>query len=71
MSNATRPSTPAAVRSPPAIVDPEVIDAIKDGRIEIVQGIEALGPRQARLADGATVAPDAIVCATGYRRGCA
>ncbi len=53
----------------PAIVDPEVIDAIKDGRIEIVRGVDALGPGEARLADGATLAPDAIVCATGYRRG--
>jgi cation diffusion facilitator CzcD-associated flavoprotein CzcO len=52
----------------PAIVDQEVIDAIKDGSIEIVAGVDALAPRAARLADGTTLAADAIVCATGYRR---
>ncbi len=53
----------------PAIVDAEVIDAIRDGRVEIVAGVESLTATQARLADGTDIAPDAIVCATGYRRG--
>jgi glycine/D-amino acid oxidase-like deaminating enzyme len=53
----------------PSIVDKEVIDAIKEGKIEIVRGVEALGRDEVRLADGATVEPDAIVCATGYRCG--
>lgn len=52
----------------PAIVDREVIDAIKDGRIEIVRGVESLDASGALLADGARVDPDAIICATGYRR---
>ena len=53
----------------PAIVDREVIDAIKARRIEVVRGVESLDRNGAQLADGARVEPDAIVCATGYRRG--
>ena len=53
----------------PAIVDKEIIEAIKDGRIKVVRGVESLEPGAARLAGGETVEPDAIICATGYRRG--
>ena len=52
----------------PAIVDREVIDAIKDGRIEIVRGVVSLAEHSVELADGACIEPEAIVCATGYRR---
>jgi Pyridine nucleotide-disulphide oxidoreductase len=53
----------------PAIVDREVIDAIKARRIEIVRGVESLDATGVTLADGARVEPDAVICATGYRRG--
>jgi cation diffusion facilitator CzcD-associated flavoprotein CzcO len=53
----------------PAIVDAEVIDAIKDGRIAIVAGLDALDGRAAVLADGTRIEPDVVVAATGYRRG--
>lgn len=53
----------------PAIVDEEMIEAIKAGRIEVVRGVESLDLEGAHLADGARVEPDAIICATGYRRG--
>jgi cation diffusion facilitator CzcD-associated flavoprotein CzcO len=53
----------------PAIIDKEIVEAIKDGRIEIVRGVDALAPDGAELADGTTVNPEAIICATGYRRG--
>jgi cation diffusion facilitator CzcD-associated flavoprotein CzcO len=53
----------------PAIVDREVIDAIKDGRIEVVRGVEALDRAAVRLADGRSLEPEALVAATGYRRG--
>jgi hypothetical protein len=53
----------------PAIVDKEVIEAITDGRIEIVPGVESLDPTGATLSGGERVEPEAIVCATGYRRG--
>jgi cation diffusion facilitator CzcD-associated flavoprotein CzcO len=53
----------------PAIVDREVIDAIKARRIEVVRGVESLDATGVQLADGARVEPDAVICATGYRRG--
>jgi len=53
----------------PAIIDKEILDAIKSGAIEVVRGVESLASRQVRLADGATVEPDVVICATGYRRG--
>jgi glycine/D-amino acid oxidase-like deaminating enzyme len=53
----------------PAIVDVEVIEAIKGRRIEIVRGVESLDATGVELADGARVEPDAVICATGYRRG--
>jgi cation diffusion facilitator CzcD-associated flavoprotein CzcO len=53
----------------PTVVDTEVIDAIKDGRIEIVPGVETLDSSGVRLAGGGLVEPDVVVCATGYRPG--
>ena len=52
----------------PAIVDREVIDAIKGGRIEVVGGVEAVEGPTVRLADGTTLEPDVVICATGFRR---
>jgi cation diffusion facilitator CzcD-associated flavoprotein CzcO len=52
----------------PAIVDGAVIEAIKEGRIETVAGVAALDSTGVELADGARVEPDAVICATGYRR---
>jgi NADPH-dependent 2,4-dienoyl-CoA reductase/sulfur reductase-like enzyme len=52
----------------PAIVDMEVIEAIKAGRIEMVRGVESLDETGVQLADGARAEPDAVICATGYGR---
>src|SRR5215218_6716025 len=52
----------------PAIVDVEVIDAIKDDRIEVVRGVASLDETDVELADGARVEPDVVICATGYSR---
>ena len=52
----------------PAIVDKEVIEAIRRRRIEIVRGVHSLEDSEVLLADGARVRPDAVICATGYRR---
>jgi cation diffusion facilitator CzcD-associated flavoprotein CzcO len=52
----------------PAVVDREVIEAIRAGRIEVVGAVESLEERAVRLNGGA-VEPDAVVAATGYRRG--
>jgi putative flavoprotein involved in K+ transport len=53
----------------PAIVDPEVITAIKAGQIEIVPAVESVGEAGARLASGTTLRPDVIIAATGYSTG--
>ena len=53
----------------PAIVDKEVIEAIKEGRIEIVGAVANLDASGVQLADGARIEPDAVICATGFRPG--
>jgi thioredoxin reductase len=53
----------------PAIVDVEVITAIKADEIEIVPAVESVDQAGVRLADGTTFQPDAIIAATGYTRG--
>jgi cation diffusion facilitator CzcD-associated flavoprotein CzcO len=51
----------------PAIVDKEVIEAVKDGRIEIVAGIRSLDENGVDLEDDTRAEPDALIAATGYR----
>jgi cation diffusion facilitator CzcD-associated flavoprotein CzcO len=53
----------------PAILDKEVIEAIKSGDIEVVRGVESLDATGVQLSDGARVEPDAVVCATGWHTG--
>ncbi len=53
----------------PAVVDKEMVEAIKDGRIEIVAGVKTLDETGVRLSDGNRIEPAAIIAATGYRRG--
>jgi putative flavoprotein involved in K+ transport len=53
----------------PAIIDKHVIEAIKERRIEIVAGVEALDDTGVHLADGTRIEPDAVIAATGYRCG--
>jgi cation diffusion facilitator CzcD-associated flavoprotein CzcO len=52
----------------PAIVDAEVVEAIKDGRIEVVAAVTALDSTGVELADGARIEPEVLICATGFRR---
>jgi hypothetical protein len=53
----------------PTVVDRQVVQAIRDRRIRVVGGLQALDRTGATLADGTRVEPDVIVAATGYRRG--
>ena len=53
----------------PAIVDPRVVEAIESGRIEVVTAVESLDSSGVSLADGRRIEADAVICATGYRRG--
>jgi cation diffusion facilitator CzcD-associated flavoprotein CzcO len=52
----------------PAILDMEVIEAIKARRVEIVPGVESLDETGVQLTGGSRVEPDLVICATGYRR---
>jgi NADPH-dependent 2,4-dienoyl-CoA reductase/sulfur reductase-like enzyme len=51
----------------PTILDPEVVESIKDRRIEIVPGVESLDETGVTLAGGTRIEPDAVIAATGYR----
>jgi NADPH-dependent 2,4-dienoyl-CoA reductase/sulfur reductase-like enzyme len=53
----------------PSIVDGEVVEAIKEGRIEVVASVASLDSTRVHLADEAQVEPEAVICAAGYRRG--
>jgi cation diffusion facilitator CzcD-associated flavoprotein CzcO len=53
----------------PALVDMEVIDAIRDGSIEVVATVESFAVDKVVLVDGSRLDPHAVVVATGYERG--
>jgi cation diffusion facilitator CzcD-associated flavoprotein CzcO len=53
----------------PTIIDPDVVEGIKNGRIEIVAGVSSVDVNGVRLSDGTTFWPDAIIAATGFRSG--
>lgn len=53
----------------PTTVDREVIDAIRQRRIEIVAAVVGFTECALHLADGSVIEPDAVIAATGYRRG--
>lgn len=55
----------------PAIVDREVITAIRDRAFDVVDAVESLTRDAVRLVDGSTIRPDDVVCATGFNRGLA
>ena len=52
----------------PAIVDGAVVEAIKEGRIEVVAAVASLESTQVELADASRIEPEALIAATGYRR---
>lgn len=51
----------------PTIVDPEVIDSVRNGSVEVVAAVTSFADGQVVLGGGARIAPDVIICATGYR----
>ncbi|WAJ46718.1 NAD(P)/FAD-dependent oxidoreductase [Mycobacterium sp. Aquia_216] len=51
----------------PTIVDPEVIDAIRTGAVEVVPALSAFDGSDVVLGDGNRINPDAVIAATGYR----
>jgi cation diffusion facilitator CzcD-associated flavoprotein CzcO len=53
----------------PSLVDMDVIDAIRDGSIEVVATVERFDGDRVVLVDGSRMDPHAVVLATGYMRG--
>jgi putative flavoprotein involved in K+ transport len=49
----------------PTLAD-ELIDAVRAGRVEVVAAVEEVEPGRVILADGTSVAPEAIIAATGF-----
>jgi putative flavoprotein involved in K+ transport len=57
------------VRDVTPILDFGFADALRAGRVEIVAGVVAFDGPKVLLADGTAIEPDAVIAATGYRRG--
>jgi cation diffusion facilitator CzcD-associated flavoprotein CzcO len=53
----------------PSLVDMDVIDAIRDGSIEVVATVERFNGDEVVLVDGLQLDPHAVVLATVYVRG--
>jgi cation diffusion facilitator CzcD-associated flavoprotein CzcO len=53
----------------PTIIDPDVVEGIRDGRIEVVAGVSSVDADGVQLSDGTAFCPDAIIAATGFRTG--
>lgn len=51
------------------VQDVGLIDAVRRGKVEIVAAVEGFEDGKVALADGTRIAPDAVIAATGYRRG--
>lgn len=52
-----------------AAVDDGFVDALKAGRTRVTAPIEGFEGREVVLTDQTRLTPDAVICATGYRRG--
>lgn len=51
------------------VQDVGLIDAVRQGRVEIVAAVEGFEDGKVVLADGERLEPDAVIAATGYLRG--
>ncbi|MFG2721100.1 flavin-containing monooxygenase [Streptomyces sp. NPDC048416] len=51
------------------VQDVGLIEAVRGGRVEPVAAVESFDSGKVVLADGTRVSPEAVICATGYRRG--
>jgi putative flavoprotein involved in K+ transport len=51
------------------VVDDGFVDAVKRGAVEVVAAVEGFDTDDVVLADGTRIRPDAVIAATGYRRG--
>lgn len=62
-------ATALAKRHQSPLFDDGFVDSVKAGRIEIVAAVDGFDGDDVLLADGSRVQPDAVIAATGYRRG--
>jgi cation diffusion facilitator CzcD-associated flavoprotein CzcO len=53
----------------PSLVDMDVIDAVRDGSIEVVATVDSFDRDKVVLIDESRLDPDTVVLATGYLRG--
>jgi cation diffusion facilitator CzcD-associated flavoprotein CzcO len=51
------------------ILDVGLIEAIQSGRVSAVPAVTSFNAARVGLADGTTIEPEAVIVATGYRRG--
>ncbi|MFI0815071.1 flavin-containing monooxygenase [Streptomyces sp. NPDC021098] len=51
------------------VQDVGLVDAVRTGRVEVVPAVESLDQDKVVLADGSRIGPEAVIAATGYRRG--
>jgi len=51
------------------VIDTGFVSALKQGRAHVVAEVERLEGTEVVLVDGKRLRPDAVICATGYRRG--
>ncbi|MFL5902231.1 MAG: flavin-containing monooxygenase [Solirubrobacteraceae bacterium] len=51
------------------IIDVGLIESVRAGTVEVVAALEGFYGSEVLLADGTRLSPDAVVVATGYRRG--
>jgi cation diffusion facilitator CzcD-associated flavoprotein CzcO len=58
----------ARIAKAPAVVDPEMVYAIRNRSIQVVPAVEAFDAHTVSLHGGAQLAPDVVIAATGYRR---
>jgi putative flavoprotein involved in K+ transport len=62
-------ATALAERHQSPLFDDGFVDSVKTGRIEIVASVKGFDGDDVLLADGSRIQPDAVIAATGYRRG--
>ena len=51
------------------VLDVGIVDAVRNGRVEVVAAVDGFDGADVLLADGSRYAPDAVIAATGFRAG--
>ena len=51
------------------ILDVGIVNAVREGRVEVVAAVEGFDGADVLLADGSRIQPDAVIAATGFRAG--